>query len=67
MKFGYKFIAKNNEYQFVNEDEVIAAVKLGMRKTSSIVSIQFIISKIWALMWIQVEILSARRSNKDGG
>lgn len=46
VKFGYKFIAKNNEYQFINEDEVIAGVKLGMRKTSSIVSIQFIVSKI---------------------
>lgn len=47
VKYGYKFVCKNNEYQFVNDDEVIAGVKVGMRKTSSVVAIQFIISKIF--------------------
>lgn len=47
LKFNYKFVSKNNEYQFLNEDEIISAVKLGMRKTSSIVDIQFILAKIW--------------------
>ena len=39
LKFNYKFVSKNNEYQFVNDDEIIAAIKLGMRKSSSIVNI----------------------------
>ena len=46
VKFNYKFVGKNNEYQFLNEDEMISAVKVGMRKTSSVVDIQFILAKI---------------------
>ena len=31
VKQNYKFVSKNNDYHFVNEDEVISAIKLGMR------------------------------------
>ena len=46
VKMDFKFVKKNSEYQFINDDEIITAVKLGMRKTSSIVTIQFILARI---------------------
>ena len=41
-----KFIRKDKQYAFVNDNEVICGMQVGLRKTQSLVHISFIIQKI---------------------
>lgn len=45
-KGGFRLCQKKKSAALVEEEEVIAAVKLGLRQTSSIVNVQFIIGKL---------------------